>query len=151
MNEDEEVPEEFRPAEELPQVEVPQERVKMEPGQRADSAKELGMMTVSRDVISTLERIGLDIDQLGVVKVANGFAFLSQQAVLLCISKLSQAVQAGEPVKDLASAMAKLANSMTNSVKAMKLGVMKVQPPQQKAIDIGFTPGRRIKHDPKPS
>lgn len=147
MNED--LPEEFQ---DLPRVEIPEQRVTMEAGDRAETAKQLGMMTVSRDVISTLERIGLDIEDLGVVKVANGFCFLSQQAVLLCISKISEAVQNGADVKDIAAAMAKLANSMTNSVKAMKLGGwQKAQPQQKQPIDIGFTPGRRIKHDPKPS
>jgi len=85
--------------------------------------KELGVVTLSGNMMDTLRKVGVDLSAAGVVTAANGSAFISASFMLPVMARIAtEALKAeGKRLLDLTNAMHKLATAIDKQNRTLKM------------------------------
>lgn len=105
----------------------------------AQSAMELGMVPLSRQAIAEIRQIGVEVEKLGSIQMADGFTFITQQTLAQCMQKISELVASGKELHKCAHSLGYLATAMNKCNATMKAaGAKRGRPADRTGV---FNPG----------
>lgn len=112
----------------------------------AKIGKDLGVITLSTNMMDSLSQVGINMHKAGVVTVANGLAYVSAGAMTQVMLQLTQdALQATTPTQreKIARALAYLAGSIDKQNRTLKMDHV-----GQKGSTAGAPPARVTSFQP---